>query len=235
MEPVNQIKIALGIMTAIITFSAALIQLRKNRNYLLNQMFAGFMIFIGLGFCTYTAYHLIFDNETQVITLNLLTNIFYSIGFSCLCITPVIIQYSEKDFKVKVVMLIVFSICIITGLGYLIWPVELDHELYETGVVSTKSTNDIFMHLYKIIIILYVLIQYIKFSKHSEGFMKKKMQFFSLSMVSVVVGIGFIILGGVFGSFEQYMKILGGIVLNIATIIVAYALLMKPPEENKAE
>ena len=69
MEIENYLKIITAIISCIFSFIAAYIELKKDHKFWLNRWFALFFSSIGLGFLTYTIYHLITENASIVIPI----------------------------------------------------------------------------------------------------------------------------------------------------------------------
>lgn len=235
MDAINTAKIVLAIITIIIAFFCTYFQLKKNKTFLLNKIFAFFMILVSLGFISYITYHFIYDNVSLVIALNILTNVFYNFAFACLAITPFIIIYSEKNIIVQRISIVIYGLCILTLLGYFIWPVTVDMEKYAQGSVSSSSPlpHMLILTLYKLIIIIFVLYEYIKVAKHTEGAIEQKMKCFSWAMISIIIGTVIITISSAFGTSADYLKVVGGIFLNLAIILFTIALVPRSEELKK--
>jgi hypothetical protein len=210
-DPLNLIKIILSFIGLFATFICGAIELKKNPKYWLNRFFALTYTFLGIGLIFYTGYHMILDNSSIIIPMNIAGNVFFNIGLSCLIMVVYILDYSEKQAMVPKYLGLAFGISLFLLIGYIFWPPSLNMENYALGIVDTETPIIYFIILsvFRIFVILFVLVKFNMISKKSEGIVKDRVKIVSRGTLIITVGLMINIFSGSIGMIGNYLEIIG--------------------------
>ena len=225
MDVVNLIKMILSIIVLIIAIICSYIELKKNPTYILNKLFAGFIILLAFGVFTYVLYHVVFNNVNLVLFLSIFSNASFNFGFGFIALTPLIIKYSEK-LDLRKYVIAVFGVAVLTLCGYFIWPISVDMEKYERGIVSTitEPALMLILSLYKLIIVIYILVEYIRIAKISEDETKERMKKFTIGMIFLILGLFMTFFASLFKELADVIKILSLVMFGLTIISITKAL-----------
>ena len=222
MDPLNTIKVISSFIMLIAAIVCGIVELKKNPEYWLNRFFALTYIFIGVGSAFYTAYHIILDNPTIIIPLNIAANIFYNLGLSCLIMVTFILDHSEKEAVSSRYLVIAFGVNCVILLGFIFWTPTLNLDYYELGIVDTETPLFFFLALsiLRLVVVLYVMIKFNVISKKSEGIIKKRVRLVSIGTLILVIGFMMNIFSANLGALGIYLEILG-IWLSIIGLLIS--------------
>ena len=228
MDAPNIFKIVTAIITIIISFIAGFIELRLNRNNWLNRWFALFFLSASFGFMSYTIYHfLIFPGYEQiVIAIMILAQIFFNFIPISLIMTIFVLEKSSKtamSLKYLGSMVLLF---ILMSFGYFIWVPELDLISYSEGSVNTftEPALQVFVNLIRIALATYVVYKYATITRKTEGETKKRIQWFFIGVVIMILGLITNLVGGFYRFIE--LEILALIMLSIGAMSVVKGFFM---------
>jgi len=201
MDPLNILKIILSFTSLFAVIVCGIIELKKNPEYWLNRFFALTYLFLGLGLTFYTLYHMILDNPFIIIPLNIIANICFNLGLSCLIMAIFILDYSEKLAMTPKYLLIAFGISCGLLIGYIFWPPVLNMENYAIGIVDTESPSPHFLILsvFRILVIIYVLIKFNTISKKLDGIVKQRVKMVSRGTLIITFALIIMLFGGNLG------------------------------------
>ena len=202
MDALNLTKIIAAFITVIISLVVGIRVFTLNRNNWLNRWFALFFASGSLGFFFYTIYHLITNNASIIIPLMITAQLFFNFICISLLMTVLIIEKYEKvamSFKYIASVIVLF---IIMSIGYFIWPPELDQSSYASEIVNTETSIGLllFVNISRIIICILVVYRYVLISLKLEGDHKKRIQWFYIGIIIVVLGLFINLLGGFLNS-----------------------------------
>jgi len=222
MDIVNLIKAITAVITTIMALVVGFRVLTLNPANWLNRWFTLFFISSSLGFLTYTIYHLITNNSDIIIPLMVTAHIFFNFAIVSLMMTVFVL---EKFAKVAMrlqyfgTMMVLF---LVMSLGYFIWVPKLDMDSYEQGIVNTTTPRGwfIFVNVLRIIMSLYVVYKYIMMTRKIEKETKNRIQWFSIGVIIVVIGILINLVGGFFRSAELLIEILALIAIDIGSLAI---------------
>jgi len=211
MDPLNTIKIVSSFITLIIAIVCGVIELKKNPEYWVNRFFALTYIFLGIGLVFYTGYHIILNNPSVIIPMNIIANIFFNLGLSSLIMVTFIIDHSEKTALSVKYFCISFGISSVILLGYIFWTPTLNMEYYELGIVDTETPlfYFFFLSLFRLIVIIYVLIKFNIVSNKAKGIAKKRLKLVSRGTLLLIVGFMINIFSAQIGDIGIYLEISG--------------------------
>ncbi|MHA1619920.1 MAG: hypothetical protein ACTSVZ_11625 [Promethearchaeota archaeon] len=230
MEPLTITKIVLGILLVLVGITSAYLGIRKNPNYWLNRFFALFFTFASLGFFGFVLYHLILDSEVWVIRIMVTTNFLLNLSLACLLMTEFILEFSEKSAMTPKFLLITFGLYLTSILGYFIWYPSVDEANYVLGEVNTHTEPGllIYVSIYRLVIAFYVLIKFIILVKKAqEALVRKKLKFFMIGMIFIIIGIVLFLFGNIAGNIGIILEIVGQVSLNIGMIEILRGFLVK--------
>ena len=219
---INLIKVITAVITTILALIVGFRVLTLNPASWLNRWFTLFFISSSLGFLTYTIYHLITNNSDIIIPLMVTAHIFFNFAIVSLMMTVFVL---EKFAKVAMrlqyfgTMMVLF---LVMSLGYFIWVPKLDMDSYEQGIVNTTTPRGwfIFVNVLRIIMSLYVVYKYIMMTRKIEKETKNRIQWFSIGVIIVVIGILINLVGGFFRSAELLIEILALIAIDIGSLAI---------------
>lgn len=222
MDIVNLIKVIAAVITTILAFIVGFRVLTLNSTNWLNRWFTLFFISSSLGFLTYTIYHLITNNSDLIIPLMVTAHIFFNFAVVSLMMTVFVL---EKFAKVAMslqyfgTMMVLF---IVMSLGYFIFVPKLDMDSYEQGIVNTTTPRGwfIFVNVLRIVMCIYVVYKYITMTRKIEKETKKRIQWFSLGVIIVVIGILINLTAGFFRSTELLIEIIALIAIDIGSLAI---------------
>ncbi len=222
MDIVNLIKVIAAVITTIIAFVVGFRVLALHPANWLNRWFTLFFISASLGFLTYTIYHLIINNSDIIIPLMVTAHIFFNFGVVSLMMTVFVL---EKFAKVAMslqyfgTMMVLFFIM---SFGYFIWVPKVDMESYEIGIVNTKTPLGwfIFVNVLRIVMCIYVIYKYIMMTRKIERETKKRIQWFSIGVIIVVIGVLINLTGGFFRPIEILIEIIALIAIDLGSLAI---------------
>ncbi|MHA1992524.1 MAG: hypothetical protein ACW98A_16250 [Candidatus Hodarchaeales archaeon] len=227
------IKIIVASISVVIALVAGIIELRLNPDSWLNRLFFLFFISTALGFFTYAFYHSINAGEfyaTQDIVIPMLitAQILLNLPAIFLVMTVFILEKYKKialNYKHLGVMLILL---IIMSTGYFIPQLtpNLNPDDYILGVINTETALglQVFVNLFRLVLFFYVIFKYTKISKKVEEATKKRIQWFSLGVIIIIVGIVINLIGGFLGNI--LIEIFALILLDIGIFVIVKGFLI---------
>ena len=228
------IKIIVASISVIIALVAGIIELRLNSKNWLNRLFFLFFISTALGFFTYAFYHSINTGEfytTQDIVIPMLitAQILLNLPAIFLVMTVFILEKYKKialNYKHLGVMLILL---IIMSTGYFIPELvpNLHYDDYTTLEVINTETElslQVFVNLFRLVLFFYVIFKYSRISKKVEEATKKRIQWFSVGVIIVIVGIIINLIGGFLGNI--LIEIIALILLDIGIFVIVKGFLI---------
>ncbi|NVM17182.1 MAG: hypothetical protein HWN80_05655 [Candidatus Lokiarchaeota archaeon] len=220
MDPLNILKIIATIITAVIALIIGLRVLSLNKSDLLNRWFALYFISSSLGFTIYAIYHLILNNKDIIIPLMITAHIFFNFNSISLMMTLFVLEkYTKVAMSMKYLgtMLILFFVM---SIGYFIFPPYLDLDDYALGMVNTHTPTSlqIFVNIIRILLAMYAAFRYIVINKKIEGETKNRIKWFSLGVITIILGLFINLAGGLLSSI--IIEILALIIIDIGAILV---------------
>ena len=226
-DVINIVKIIIAIMTIIIAFIAGFIELRLNSKNWLNRWFALFFLSASLGFLAYTIYHLITCSgcEPIVISIMIPAQIFFNFIPISLVMTVFILEKSPKVAMSLKYLGTMIALFILISFGYFIWMPTLDPESYDQGIINTETPLGwfIFVNVFRIILATYVVYKYAMITRKTEGETKKRIQWFFVGIIIVIVGLFINLIGGYFNIFFEIVAL---ILFNIGAILIVKGFFM---------
>ncbi|MFX0031857.1 MAG: hypothetical protein ACFE8E_08385 [Candidatus Hodarchaeota archaeon] len=216
------LEIIMVLITAIITLAGGIIELRLNPTNWLNRWFALFFFSASLGFLTYMIYHLIpcCGLESLIISIMILAQIFFNFIPISLVMTVQILEKSQKvatSVKYLGTLMILF---IIMSFGYFIWRPYLNPSYYTQGITDT-STHPVllsFVNILRISLVVYIIYKYAMITRKTEGETKKRVQWFFIGTIIVVIGLGINLIGGIFN--QIFIESFALILINIGAMVI---------------
>lgn len=220
MDPFTLLKIITTVITAVIALIIGIHVISLNRSDLLNRWFALYFISSSLGFIFYAVYHLIFNNANIIIPLMITAHIFFNFNSVSLVMTVFALEkYSQIAMSMKYLgtMLILFFVM---SVGYFIFPPYLDTGDYALGIVDTHTPTGlfIFVNAIRIFLAIYAAFRYIVINRKIEGETKNRIKWFSLGVITIILGLFSNLLGGLL--FLIVMEILALIIIDIGALFV---------------
>jgi len=220
LDILNILKIIATIITAVIALIIGLRVLSLNKSDLLNRWFALYFISSSLGFIIYAIYHLILNNPDIIIPLMITAQIFFNFNSISLTMTLFVLEkYTKIAMSMKYLgtMLIVFFVM---SIGYFIFPPYLDMGDYALRIVNTHTPPGllIFVNTIRLILAIYAACRYILINRKIEGETKNRIKWFSLGIVTIILGLFINLAGGLLSSIE--MEILALIIIDIGALSV---------------
>ncbi|MFX1316343.1 MAG: hypothetical protein ACFE9T_10800 [Promethearchaeota archaeon] len=228
MDIVNLIKIIAAVITTIIAFIVGFRVLFLNPTNWLNRWFTLFFISASLGFLIYTIYHLIINNSDIIIPLMVTAQFFFNFGVISLMMTVFILTKFAKvamSLQYFGTMMVFFFIM---SFGYFIWVPKLDMESYEKDIVNTITPLGwfIFVNGLRVIMSIYVVYKYIIMTKKIEEETKKRIQWFSIGVTIVVLGLLINLTAGFFSSIEILLEIIALIAIDLGSLAILKGFLL---------
>ncbi|MFX1595826.1 MAG: hypothetical protein ACFFBK_07155 [Promethearchaeota archaeon] len=222
MDPINLIKVIAAIITSVIAFIIGFRVLILNPGNWLNRWFTLFFISLSLGFLIYTIYHLITNNADIIIPLMVTAHIFFNFAVVSLVMTIFVL---EKFTKVAMslqyfgTMMLIFFIM---SFGYFIWVPKLDMESYEKDIVNTTTPLGwfVFVNFFRIVMSIYVICKYIMMTRKVEVETRRRVQWFSMGVFIVVVGLLINLSAGFFPLIEIPIEIIALIAIVLGSIAI---------------
>ncbi|MFX0072819.1 MAG: hypothetical protein ACFFAO_17190 [Candidatus Hermodarchaeota archaeon] len=223
----NLIKIIAAVFTFILAVIVGLRVYTLNPRESLNRWFTLFFISTSVGFLLYTIYHLILNNAPVIIPLMVTTHIFFNFIPISLVMTVFLLEKYKKgamSFKYIGTLMIIF---IIMSFGYFIWPPELNLASYALGIVDTETPLFwfIFVNIIRAGLIVYVVYKYALITKRIEDDIKKKVQWFFIGVIFVVIAVIINLIGGIIEFL--IIEVLALITLDIGSVIILRGFLLK--------
>ncbi|NHJ22654.1 MAG: hypothetical protein EAX91_17035 [Candidatus Lokiarchaeota archaeon] len=227
MDPLNLLKIVTTITTAIIALIIGLRILSLNRRDLLNVWFTLYFMTSSLGFIFYAVYHLIFNNANIIIPLMITAQILFNLNSISLIMTVFALEkYSQIAMSVKYfgTMTVVFFVMTI---GYFLFPPYLDMGDYALDIVNTHTPPGlfIFVNAIRLLLAVYAVLRYIIITKKLEGKTKKKVKWFILGVLVLIMGLFTNLLGGLLSLIV--VEVVALIIVDIGAILVLKGFLIK--------
>ena len=220
MDILNLIKIIATVITAVIALIIGLRVLSLNKSDLLNRWFALYFISSSLGFIFYAIYHLILNNADVIIPLMITAQIFFNFNSISLTMTCFALEKHTKiamSMKYLGFMLILFFFM---SIGYFIFPPYLDTGDYALGLVNTHTPPgvQIFVNAIRILLAIYAAYRYVVINRKIEGATKNRIKWFSLGVITIILGIFINLAGGLLLSIV--MEIVALIIIDIGALLV---------------
>ncbi len=222
----NLIKIIAAVITFILSIIVGLRVYSLNPRESLNRWFTLFFISTSLGFLIYTIYHLILNNPYVIIPLMITAQIFFNFIPVTWVMTVFILEKYKKRamrFKYLGTMMIIL---IIMSFGYFTWPPELNMARYALGIVDTETPLFwfIFVNVIRAGLSLYVVYKYAMITRKIEGETKKKIQWFFVGIIIIIIAVITNLIGGVIESIV--IEIIALITLDIGSIVILRGFLL---------
>lgn len=212
-------------ITVIITFIGGSIELRLNPKNWLNRWFALFFYSASFGFLLYLIYHLIFCSgcESLIISIRIPAQLFFNFIPISLVMTVFMLEKSQKVAMSKKYLGTMMIIFILMSFGFFIWRPSLNLSLYEQSMVDTSTTGAALIwfslvNLLRISLAIYVISKYAMMTKKVEGGTKKRLQWFFVGIIIVVIGLALNLIGGI--SEEMLTESLALILFNLGGILI---------------
>ncbi|MFX1312621.1 MAG: hypothetical protein ACFFHD_08425 [Promethearchaeota archaeon] len=202
MDILNLIKIIAAIITVIISFILGFRVLRLNPGNLLNKWFTLFFISSSLGFLAYAVYHSIFFNRYLIIPIMITAQILFNFIVVSLLMTVFILEKLKKIAMSPKYLGTIIGLFIIMSFGYFIWIPTLDIESYEEGIIDTKTDFGwfVFVNIIRIGLCIYIVYKYAMMTREIGEETKRKVQWFFIGVIIVIIGLFFNLAGGIFDS-----------------------------------
>ena len=219
MDAINLTKVIAAFITIMTSLIISIRVFTLNRSSWLNRWFALFFGSGSLGFLFYTIYHLITNNASVIIPLMITAQFFFNFISISLLMTVIVLEKYEKVAMSSKYIIGVILIFIVMSIGYLIWPPELDTDSYAIGIVNTETDTGLllFVNGFRIAICIIAVFRYIKISKKLVGEHKKRIQWFYIGVILIVVGLFLNLLGGAIGSIP--LEIIALFAIDVGAII----------------
>jgi len=228
------IKVIVASISVVIALVAGIIELRLNPESWLNRLFFLFFITTALGFFTYAFYHLIntgdfYTTQDIVIPMLITAQILLNLPSIFLVMTVFILEKYKKialNYKHLGVMLVLL---VIMSIGYFIPDLvpNLHYDDYTTfQVINTETALglQVFVNLFRLVLFFYVIFKYTKIAKKVEESTKKRIQWFSVGVIIIIVGIVINLLGGFLGNI--LIEIFALILLDIGIFVIVKGFLI---------
>ncbi|MFX1569918.1 MAG: hypothetical protein ACFFCV_16310 [Promethearchaeota archaeon] len=227
MDPINIIKIITAALTVVISFVVGFHVIRLDPKKLLNRWFTLFFISSSLGFLFYTIYHLILNNSQIVILLMIIGQIFFNLIFFSLMMTVFILEKYEKVAMSAKYLGTMIALFIIMSVGYFIWIPTLNMTRYAQGIIDTETPLPWFVMIISIraILLIYVVYRYGLMSSKLEGEIKKRVQWFFIGIVFIIIALLIDLIGGASGFI--LIEALALIAVDVATLTIFKGFLVR--------
>ena len=227
MDPINIIKIITAALTIVISFIVGFHVIRLDPKKLLNRWFTLFFSSSSLGFLFYTIYHLILNNSQIVIVLMIVAQIFFNLIFFSLMMTVFILEKFEKVAMSIRYLGTMIALFIIMSAGYFIWIPTLNMTRYTQGIIDTETPLPWFVIIISIraILLIYVVYRYALMSRKLEGEIKKRVQWFFIGIVFIIIALLIDLIGGASGFI--LIEALALIAVDAATLTIFKGFLVK--------
>ena len=227
MDPINITKIITAALTVVISFTVGFHVIRLDPTKLLNRWFTLFFISSSLGFLFYTIYHLILNNSQLVIALMVTAQIFFNLIFFSLMMTVFILEKFEKVAMSVKYLGTMITIFIIMSAGYFIWMPKLNMTRYTQGIIDTETPLPWFGIIISIraILLFYVVYRYAIMSRKLEGEIKRRVQWFFIGIVFIIIALLIDLIGGASGFI--LIEALALIAVDVATLTIFKGFLVK--------
>jgi hypothetical protein len=222
----NIIKIIAAIITIIISFTIGLRVFSLNTRQSLNRWFTLFFIFTSLGFLFYTIYHLILDNPYAIIPLMITAQVFFNFIHVSLVMTVFILdKYKKVAMSPKYLGTLIFFL-IIMSFGYFAWPPTLNTENYALGIVDTETPLFwfIFVSIIRTGLSIYVVYKYAMITREIGTETKKKVQWFFIGIIFVIVALIINLIGGLIESIV--IEVTALIIIDVGSIAILKGFLL---------
>lgn len=202
MDLIILIKVIFAIVITVIILSVGIRVLSINRANLLNRWFFLFCTFSSIGFLLYTIYHLITFNSSIVIPIMVTAQILFNFTVVALLMTVFILDKFSKVAMSPRYFVPIIVLLFLMSFGYFIWTPTLNMDSYAMGIVDTITPSGwlIFVNLLRMLISIYVVFKYITMSRKAEKNTKKRVQWFSMGVIIIIVGLFLNVIGGFLGS-----------------------------------
>ena len=227
-DALNILELIIGITTVIITFTAGFIELRLNPKNWLNRWFALFFFSASFGFLTYAIYHLITCSgcEPIVISIMILAQIFFNFISISLVMTVFTLEKSSKLAMSLKYLGTMMALFMLISFGYFVWPPSLDPYEYTQGIVDTETPFYwfIFVNIVRIGLSIYVVYKYAMITRKTEGETKKRIQWFFISIIVIIIGLAINLIGGI--AKLILIESLALILFNIGAILIVKGFFM---------
>ncbi len=229
MDSLNIAKITASIISIIVAVLCGIVEVRKNPDYWLNRFFALTYLFCAIGLTFYTSYHIIFSNILVIIPLNILGNVFFNIGLSCVIMVIFILEYSEKRVMNAKYLGIAFGIGCLPLIGYIFWPPTINEASYAIGIIDTNTPGAFFMTLtlIRVAIIIFTIFKFNTIAKRAEGLAKKQTRYFMMGTFLIVFGLILNIFSGSIELIGTYLEIVGISVFVVGFLVSVRGFLLK--------
>ncbi len=223
----NIIKIIAAVFTFVLAVIVGLRVYTLNPHESLNRWFTLFFISTSVGFLLYTIYHLILDNPFVIVPLMVTTHIFFNSIPLCLVMTVFILEkYKRGAMSLKYIGTLMI-ILIVMSFGYFAWPPELNLARYALGIVDTETPLFwfIFVNLIRAGLIIYVVYKYAMITKRIEDAIKKKVQWFFIGIIFVIIAVVINLVGGIIEFV--IIEVIALITLDIGSVVILRGFLLK--------
>ncbi len=227
MDLINIVKIITAALTIVVSFIVGFHVIRLDPKKLLNRWFTFFFISSSLGFLFYTIYHLILNNSQLVIPLMITAQIFFNCIFFSLMMTVFVLEKYEKVAMSIKYLGTMIVILVIMSVGYIIWIPTLNMTRYAQGIIDTETPLPWFVIIISIraILLIYVVYKYAIMSRKLEGEIKKRVQWFFIGVIFIIIALLIDLIGGAFSFI--LIEVIALFAVDVATITILKGFLVK--------
>lgn len=147
-------------------------------------------------------------------------HIFFNFNSISLTMTLFVLEKHTKiamSMKYLGTMLIIFFAM---SIGYFIFPPYLDMGDYALGIVNTHTLPGllIFVNAIRIFLAIYAALRYIVINRKIEGETKNRIKWFSLGVITIILGLFSNLVGGLLSLIV--IEILALIIIDIGALFV---------------
>ena len=197
-----------------------------NKKDWLNKWFAMFFVSSSIGFLLYAIYHIILNNAEIIIPLMITAHIFFNFDVIALVMTVLILEkYNQVAMSLKYfgTLILVFFVM---SIGYFIFIPTLDLSAYALGTVDTYTPFGwlLTVNALRIILAIYVSAKYIIIARKINDDTKNKINWFSIGVIIIIIGLFLNITGGAF--LSVIVEILALIIIDIGAVLIFKAFLL---------
>jgi len=127
------------------------------------------------------------------------------------------------SFKYLGVMMIIF---VSISFGYFIWIPKLNIADYSGGIVNTSTEFgwQLFVNVTRMVLLAYVVYKYAKITRNVGEDTKKRIQWFFMGVITVIIGLLINLIGGMFGSI--ILEVFALVIIDVAIILIFKGFLM---------
>jgi len=226
LDILNLIKIIATITTTLIAVIIGIRVFLLNKNDWLNRWFALFFISSSIGFLIYSIYHLILNNAEIIIPLMITAQIFFNFNVIALVMTVLILEkYNKAAMSIRYFGTLIL-LFLVMSIGYFFFIPTLDITAYAEGIVDTNTPIGwlVVVNALRISLAIYVSAKYILIAKKLEDDTKNKINWFSVGVIVIIIGLFLNLAGGAL--LSPIVEILALLMIDIGSILILKAFLL---------